>query len=593
MEETERSPPQILPPRKSAREPPRRERRERRCDSTTPYGCGTELMGWLSKKPRVVLLNGKERFTSPLHRLASNLTKDGWSKRLFHITKRSKTPDLLRDALNVLNRQFDDSTAVFGLPTPSMRLPKRWSVKRGVSRPRSYEERKVWNKKNKGKRKSLTRKVSSGIKAFAKNKEESKDDWLLSWFDVEKKERHLVELFDYVLHNSAFYHPKRNFPCNAFGYKNETTDAVGVDRFLRWAKRVRVVRVVDAVNAGQSNSSSSSSHTFTNPSSRQYVCETRRDDDDDVQTISIPWYQVVAKYDQNKIVRVLVHRDICVGDTLFVADFLTFHMSWEGMIRERGNVSTDPSHVGLHDDEFEENENKDMFFDVHMTSKTRSWIESLDKAALYLGGEPSRHPRISLQLPFGKEAKEPTKSGRGWLVGGKSSGSLSWTVHLVRSSDSIDVGKTAYVFDFEYIRSANAQFLYCNRVVNLYASIAELERKERCLTLNKGVMTVDRAPDEDTTKERDGGRFLFRLNRTESSACQGIGVSPSIKIKSREDRDSTILSRKSSAGNILTLETRRLTGNEVFVTKMIFAASSERDRRKWASAIEKASGERP
>ena len=198
-----------------------------------PVNCEIEPLGFLFKTPRKVFHNGKEKFSSPIHRFAGVLRRKlsgdvVWSERLFHMVRPRTCPRLLRYALKCLEESDSGCTSqYFESPSESLRLPRRWSLKGGSSSsklPKSYSAEKTWMKKSNRslRKKSLTHKISSGIRAFKLNDKKQKEkeiekqdqggdarNWTLTWYDVDSK---LGSLYNYVLHMSRFYDPTRLFP---------------------------------------------------------------------------------------------------------------------------------------------------------------------------------------------------------------------------------------------------------------------------------------------------------------------------------------------------------------------------------------------
>lgn len=101
-------------------------------------------------------------------------------------------------------------------------------------------------KMRQNRKKSLTHKISSGIKAFQfkqkerEREEKHKDDWMLTWFDVSTTDSKLRSLYKYVLRMSKFYDPRRTFPCDSFGSDWACKDSFDPKSYLKWAKRLQV-----------------------------------------------------------------------------------------------------------------------------------------------------------------------------------------------------------------------------------------------------------------------------------------------------------------------------------------------------------------
>ena len=113
-----------------------------------PVNCEIEPLGFLFKTPRKVFHNGKEKFSSPIHRFAGVLRRKlsgdvVWSERLFHMVRPRTCPRLLRYALKCLEESDSGCTSqYFESPSESLRLPRRWSLTGGGSSssklPKSY-----------------------------------------------------------------------------------------------------------------------------------------------------------------------------------------------------------------------------------------------------------------------------------------------------------------------------------------------------------------------------------------------------------------------------------------------------------------------
>ena len=120
-----------------------------------PLHCRDEPLGFLFKTPRKVFHNGKEKFSSPVHRFAGILRRKlsgdvVWSERLFHMVRPRKCPLLLRLALTCLeNAETGCTSQYFESPSKSLGLPRRWSINKspgGTQLPKRYSAEKTWIK---------------------------------------------------------------------------------------------------------------------------------------------------------------------------------------------------------------------------------------------------------------------------------------------------------------------------------------------------------------------------------------------------------------------------------------------------------------
>jgi len=341
--------------------------------TTLPLHCEIEPLGFLYKTPRKVYHNGKEKFSSPVHRFAGVLMRKFssgdlvWSERLFHLVRPRTCPRLLRYALNLLeDSELGCTSAYFDTPTSSLRLPRRWSVKSNTKLPKRYSGEKDWIKSasRRVRKKSLTHKISSGIKAFKMSEVSTttptsdNNDWTLTWHEVSSKDSELRSLYNYVLRMSHFYDPKRRFPCDSFGNDWDTKECFDIVKNLKWAQRVQVQKILN------------------NGENREYICS-NFGKVSKTTTITVPWYQIIAVLDKKGILnnRVVKHNQVQVGDFILIVKCLVKEMAWTGTVCDsKKDVKISNMSMGK---EFDDDKEVDLEYAIVHDKKERIWIESL------------------------------------------------------------------------------------------------------------------------------------------------------------------------------------------------------------------------
>ena len=185
---------------------------------------------------------------------------------------------------------------------------------------------------------------------------------------------------------------------------------------------------------------------------------------------------------------------------------------------------------------------------------------------MYLGGASVRHVRVNMKLLEGKilSKDEYDDPQAGWILGGQAPDQRGWTVHIL-NHDRIQVGVPVHVFDMNYLRSASAQLLFCDRVVELYTEISSRESKERCFNLTKGSLHLEISQGSSSLGKNP---YTFHLSRTDISGTE-------------EDHDD---STTNTSGGLSILSSSSI---NVITTKVSFCAKSESTRGAWIHALKK------